>query len=327
MKFLRMALIEFIEPPEDIKNCVIRADSGLQVTLSRMPGDGKPDQQLFLAMAIAERAGSVDARSGSLTIDTQTRLDCESLIEVAANSIVVSFTCRKRVYSHLMCYGLQSEGADDDAQLAALVDFPKGMIVYPIASLLGTAPGSYMEKLMDRAEGAAIMAECINNTTNLGRYRECIRLFELAFNRGYHAIVQPLAKFLKGAPHGYSKREVMDWVSYRNPSVHADKKESDRLTFERDVVRFMNRMQQAALEVLFNKDRWHHSSEGRRAIWTPLMAILPSGVQATETGRPVSVKLDFLDCFSVWQIYLGGGVILPSGYWFPNTPPVLPVQA
>jgi hypothetical protein len=319
MKFSRLAVIEFIGLNAVVTSAALNQGDQIRVELSRLQNAPEPGNFPYMAIATASQLGNTDIRLGELTLDQQMRLDCEYFIATAATSVAVSYGCQSKVWSFSPAYALQAESPEDAAKLATLKVYPHEMNTRFPVPWTGTKPDTYIDKLMDRLEGAAVMAECMNNTTYLGRYRECIRLFELAFKRATPELEKPLWQFLEPAPPRYSRAEVKDWLSFRNRSMHADKKESTSLAFERDVQRFMDRMRQAAQDVLFNKARWHESSTERRKLWQPLAAVLANGGLQCVHGFPYSTKPEFMDCFFVWPLSMANGFSQPPpGFWMPR---------
>jgi hypothetical protein len=318
MKFVRLAIIEFIDLKVPVANTSLSQGDQIRVELYRLKDAPETGRVPYVASATSSQLGTSEIKLGELTLDERTRLDCEYLIEAAANTIACCYGCQRRVWSLLPAYALLAETSQETAKLLTLKVYPHEIKARPPVPWIGTQPAAYLEKLMDRLEGAAVMAECMNNSTYLGRYRECIRLFELAFKRPVYDLERPLWKFLEPAAPKYSRAEVKDWLSFRDKSIHADKKKSTRLAFERDVQRFMDRMRQAAQEVLFNKAHWHHTSSDRRVLWQPVVAVLPDG--GLQAAGPVSVRMEFLDCFYIWPAWMERGFSQPPGWWLPASP-------
>jgi len=72
------------------------------------------------------------------------------------------------------------------------------------------------------------------------------------------------------------------------------------VAFERDVTSFIDRMEQAATDVLMNKAIWSDGSLARRQVWDPTTATLSpqSGLRLTQ-DKPYLVSCDSaIDCFN-----------------------------
>ncbi len=122
------------------------------------------------------------------------------------------------------------------------------------------------ENLQDRIDGVQILAEA-NSTNHLsGKFHEYIRFFERAFKRENSGLTEPLSKFLSSNKNlGYSKKEIEKWINDRNRSVHANDKSG--YLIERDVIKFIDRIEQASYDILFNKLEWGNKSIRRRNLF------------------------------------------------------------
>lgn len=66
----------------------------------------------------------------------------------------------------------------------------------------------------------------------------------------------------------YSEPELNRWFAeLRDPATHADVRPT--IVFEVDVRPVVDRMEQAAYDVLLNKKIWRDASTDRREVWTP----------------------------------------------------------
>jgi hypothetical protein len=68
---------------------------------------------------------------------------------------------------------------------------------------------------------------------------------------------------------GYTIEEIRAWQRLRHPSSHADGEKTMEVAFEADAWPVVQRMEQAALDVLFNKAKWWDWSSSRRSVWQP----------------------------------------------------------
>jgi hypothetical protein len=100
-----------------------------------------------------------------------------------------------------------------------------------------------------------------------GQFHEFIRLFERAFKLPPRKLAPAVAAFLDPR-FGYTVPEVQHWFEeLRDPATHAD--ERNEIVFEADVQPVIGRMEQAAVDVLLNKEVWRDQSTGRRDVWRP----------------------------------------------------------
>lgn len=85
-----------------------------------------------------------------------------------------------------------------------------------------------------------------------------MRVFKRAFRLGPFDLIDPLAEFLAPGHVGYTHEEVRRWIELRQPATHADRR--PYFVLERDVQPVVERMIQAAYDVLFNKKIWQDKS-------------------------------------------------------------------
>src|SRR5262249_19130741 len=84
----------------------------------------------------------------------------------------------------------------------------------------------------------------------------------------------------------------------------------------------VNRMEQAAFDVLFNKEKWHDPAAARRKVFKPIYGSLAShGWQMFKTpDSSVEVVFTFFDGFSAYLLHLGLDLLgaVPK-IWFTKT--------
>ena len=90
-----------------------------------------------------------------------------------------------------------------------------------------------------------------------------MRLFESGFALEFSQMAKKLTQFLNPA-FGYTRSEIASWIEMRDPLTHADGKRSDLILLDSDVRKVTQRMEQAAYDVLFNKQMWRDRSRSRR---------------------------------------------------------------
>jgi hypothetical protein len=168
--------------------------------------------------------------------------------------------------------------------------------------------------LNDRLPGVALLAEAYAHNTASGRYREWVRFFEAAFSREFTSLGKKLSQTLNPML-GYTRGEIEAWISKRHPFIHADGKQATTLLMERDARGIARRMEQAALDILFNKRHWGTWSSERSEVWRPTAwttgPIHGHVVQPTEDTK---IAFRIIDEFG---IYPKGSVSLrPPENWF-----------
>ena len=173
-----------------------------------------------------------------------------------------------------------------------------------------------ISQLMDRLDGVALLSEhyC---SSEAGRYKELVRYFELAFKLPFVQIEKKLYQFLKLTPFGYTRKEIKEWISFRHSSLHADQKKSLTISLTSDVQSYLMRMEQAAIDVLFNKSHWRSSSSLRRDIWRPkVWSISKEGEMTGLKGAKISLLFRVYDEFGVYPKKLGLEITEKKENWY-----------
>jgi hypothetical protein len=187
-------------------------------------------------------------------------------------------------------------------------------VIKPDAALL--------QGLGDRLDGLQALATLLSQTHPLGRYREAVRFFEMAFARPITALDKKLAQFLTSGRLGYTRQEVVRWIEPRHGSVHGDRTPAPQLVWDADVAQFMDRIEQAVYDALFNKKDWRNPSHARRDLWRPVSGTADpnNGVFVTQGhGGVMSVQL--LDGFGAYPHDLSANLMSrPPDWWchFPD---------
>ncbi|SHO44260.1 Putative transposase [Nitrosotalea sinensis] len=128
----------------------------------------------------------------------------------------------------------------------------------------------YENQLLDRTEGVKIMANANGQTDNLSKFKELVRLFENAFGNDGSRLAESLYAFLKSSEFDYSKDEIADWmVTKRDGATHADRRITQTLVHSEDMNQHIDRIHQAAYDVLFNKKSWGNQTINRQTTFEP----------------------------------------------------------
>ncbi|MFN0195965.1 MAG: hypothetical protein ACKVT0_04425 [Planctomycetaceae bacterium] len=154
--------------------------------------------------------------------------------------------------------------------------------------------------LSDRLDGAALLAESMGHSHPTGRFHELMRLFERAFGSSAGRICRnELPKFLEPNGKGYCDTEVLNWLDLRDSTSHADRRPVFAL--QADTGPIVNRVEQAAYDVLFNKDKWRDQSWDRREVYQPYCGSSgnDSSIFVTK-GQPAKLKMTILDGFHAY---------------------------
>lgn len=273
-------------------------------------------QLRFCAKAFATLADlRVDAE-GLVRIPEQERRDCEASIARAADLLAVATRGRRLIVSATPPAALVPE-TDSDRTLLARA---KRIDAEPPKSLSTVVPpldiATAVPLLGDRWSGVAILAEALSHGSLGGKYRDLVRLFELAFTRSFVELGKKLAQTLRPAM-GYSVGEIREWQALRHPFSHADGKVASEVALSDDARPVVQRMEQAAFDILFNKAEWSAWSSTRREAWTPT-AITTSkdGSTVVRVGSNVTIQWLLVDEFGVFpRVVELSHVGLPSHWW------------
>jgi hypothetical protein len=169
----------------------------------------------------------------------------------------------------------------------------------------------------DRLEGVASLADFFSTNHAVGRYREATRFFEMAFALPISDVEKKLTQFLTSGPFGYTRKEVASWLLPRHGAVHGDRKKTTQLTWESDVRQYLNRIEQALLDILYNKQDWGRPSHTRREIWTPAYRTSsPDGGLSLTKGMAGTIRLQLLDAWHAFPHDLTASLDSPPPEWW-----------
>jgi hypothetical protein len=209
----------------------------------------------------------------------------------------------------------------EDSGERARLDVTKGIYVNQrkmISSFRFQIPrtAEMVSGLQDRLDGVVLLAEAFSHIQAAGKYREFVRLFETAFASSFDQLEKKLCQFLRPV-FGYSRRELNDWVELRDPMTHADGKKSNVIALDADVRRVTQRMEQATLDVLFNKAEWHKMSKTRRELWKPIAyTTSKTGGGNILQGSALSLQYQMFDDFEVFPADNTEVTTYPESWWF-----------
>jgi hypothetical protein len=135
----------------------------------------------------------------------------------------------------------------------------------------------------------------------LAQYREAARFFEMAFGMSTSQIEKKLSQFLGTGAMGYRRDEVASWLLHRHGAMHGDRRKTSAFTWDSDVRPFMDRIEQALLDVLFNKAEWATPSHVRRTTWVPHYGTSsPSGDVFATQGIGGTLSFQILDAWGAY---------------------------
>jgi hypothetical protein len=320
MNLLRIAILTFDRPLD--ASAIAWQFGNVKVNCKPATVRGKPSDRR-IAIAEMELTGGVliDA-DGYILVPEEPRRACEDAIESLANMIAVFNRCARQISSATpwvaLCDLQDTERSTPDASKG--FRGPQGTVA--AHSSLDLTDPNLVGALADRISGVALLAEASSTKHSVARYREFIRFLEHAFARSLNQLEKKLSQFLISGDLGYTRAEVQDWVVPRHGAIHGDQQQPEDLVMERDVRRFLPRMEQAAYDVLFNKAVWHDASQTRRKTLRHHAATTSTDTTAIRLtrGRDFSMHAQVLDPFDAYPFDLGGILNPPPRDWWYQPP-------
>jgi hypothetical protein len=243
------------------------------------------------------------AALGYILVPDLQRKQAEAAIEAFANLLAVSTRSSRRITSPVPYLALIPE----DREVHERLNRTKGLLLPTggfASSPFNISDDDCLQHLADRLDGVALLAEALTQDHAVGRARELYRFFERAFACNEKYLGKFLKEFLRGTPHNFSDTEINRWIKSRGRTIHADR--SDEFFLERDCRLISQRMEEAAFDILFNKEEWRSRTAARRIAFP-----IPIGTTSYNCRdmfkRPsaeVPIAYQFLDAFSSYVINL-----------------------
>jgi hypothetical protein len=313
MKLHRLAVLNLLPAPDVQGTCSLTVGS-VRVATKQLATSVRMTQ-LFVQATTAVQDATLEENAAVL-VPSKSIKECEAAISRTAELLAIAGRCRHEILTATPPCALEPETEGDRALLQ------KGRYILAPAASPHQSVYSRMdltsctEALNGRWLGGTLLAEAYAHTTLAGRFRDFVRLFELAFSRAFTQMDAKLAQTL--APGmGYTREEIRTWQALRHPFTHADGKLSSTLAFESDARKVIYRMEQAALDILFNKADWGKWSSSRRDCWRPdAMTVNSSGQLVVRQGSS-NVRIEWLlmDEFGTFPRISSQHADLPSE-WF-----------
>jgi len=314
MQLVRLALVSLSPWPDDM--------SGKHATFGDVEIDAdlardEAGNMLLLVKAHVSLAVLPDRDAeGVVSVPLSERHNAEAAIETFANLLSVSLVCKRQISSPGVCAYLVPESDADRQWLtdsAGLQSDHAGFPRLPTGIMLDDPT---LQALNDRSDGVALLAEALSHDHATGRFHELIRVYERAFAVGPYHLIDPLSAFLETGLFGYAKDEVLDWIERRQPATHADRRPEFML--EADIAPVIARMEQAAYDVVLNKDLWRDKSPARRVVWDPEGGTSDrAGSMFVRKGSKPRMEFKLLDAFSAYPLHLAAAGVpnTPTDWW------------
>lgn len=255
-------------------------------------------------------------KEGFIYLPEDKREQCEQALQIVADLISVCGRCNRSVSSASPCWALIVDDGDERTRL----DSTKGVKTKKkmLSEFWFQIPRNdeLISGLQDRLSGVAILAEAFSHTRAAGKYREFVRLFEAAFALQFTKLEHILKRFLHPVM-GYTRQEIGKWIDFRHPITHADGRKTEQLVFDVDVRKVIQRMEQAAIDVLFSKADWHCKSITRRQLYIPPAITSNSeGSGIIKQGSTPTIKFQIFDEFGVFPLDLNAVITNPPKSWW-----------
>ncbi len=295
MKLVRLAAIGFSNVPRKITVPAVMSSEHVDVELTAAGDLPKVGKYVVIAKAYTSVSAIESTSAGLLVLPERPRINAEVAIERAADLLAVTSRASRQVFSGIPSVALIPENADDQRILRAA----QGLQTHGARSLSTLCTEldakAVAGSLNDRWDGVTLMAEAYSHNRMSARYREFVRLFELAFARDFTQMDKKLVQTLRPSM-GYSQVEVRAWQGLRHPFMHADGKKTSEIALESDARRVTQRMEQAAIDILLNKATWGTWSADRRETWTPeAITVDAAGTGVVRQGSAPQMEFLLLD--------------------------------
>ena len=265
MKIIKIITVKFEKIP---KNYLDNFKYLINDTLIRFHDYYKTEKEEYLIFTAELNGIDFTVESSTIKIHDDIINKVNKNIEDVINLISLSQNTGNNISSPRPSIFLESENLDDTAILRKVkkLSFDK-MINIARQNIEHTFDlGFCLNNFNDRLDGVKIYSEANSTKSSSGKFREYIRLFEKGFKSSNSGLIKPLADFLSGYTKlNYDKSEIENWINMRNKSVHANCK--DGFLIERDIISLIPRLEQAAIDILFNKSNWGDRSINRRNLF------------------------------------------------------------
>jgi hypothetical protein len=320
LKLIRLAVIEFHPKLSSWRDWSLGQD-GIEVVPLRV-WDDEDDRTRMLVSASQVLVYRPKVSDNEVIVPDRQRAAAESAIEVAADLIAVSQGRRRKVSSPWPPAVFEATGGAGRSWLEERSGIKHDRLKRRLLiSETIDLDESGLNALQDRLDGVKLLNEVLAQDHATGRFRDLIRLFERAFKLKPRELTDPVAAFLDRSL-GYTPDEVREWFeTYRDSVTHADQRND--FSVEKDVRPAVDRMQQAGLDVLFNKEHWRDDTTDRRSVWTPRAGTDgPDGMIFVVQGEsPPAMVGELMDEFGCFPLNLRAVIAPTPEEWWPREHP------
>jgi hypothetical protein len=315
LALVRLALVTFAPAPPSWRQWGMQAGEIKIAPISIWPEED--GLKILLAATYPLKHLPKVTKENLVVLPQRQRTAAEEAIEIAANLIAVAQGCRRQIASPTPCVVLVATDQTGGSWLADRDGVLEGS---PIATMSTDEQidldEAALNALADRLDGVALLVEALAHDHAMGKFRDLMRLFERAFALAPRRLAAPVTSFLD-TRFGYTKEEVAVWFEkFRDPATHADSRNDFLL--ETDVRPVVGRMEQAAVDVLFNKRDWRDASTARRELWQPNTGTTDDkGNVFLTKGAAARLQAQLLDEHGAFPLDLTGIISRPPAEWWP----------
>lgn len=319
LDLLRLTVADFRPSLGEWRDWTLTSGS-ITVTVARAWEKERRLQLLLVAALPLEYRPKVSAEN-QIFVPEEARRDAEVATEFAANLLAATQGATRHLSSPWPPVMLRANGPEGEAWLSERAGLKYGRL--KSWARLDEPPKlteSEMNQLADRADGLSLLVEASGISHASGRFHEYIRVFERGFGKASKLLAAPMAEFLDPR-FGFTVSELEVWFKeLRDPLTHADQRPTFLL--ERDINPVIDRVEQAATDVVFNKVNWREADCERRALWTPQSGFVgPSGKVFLTKGTKPPMQGRLLDEYGSLPMNLKAVISpIPMGWWPPDPP-------
>jgi len=274
----------------------------------------------FVIEACVPYGGTLPTDGDMIVIPGDVYKPLQSAIELFVNMLAVQMRSKRSIASPSLYASVEPVDEAARVWLRAFKHIKREIPQTPLRIWPRVEPRRHLPLLLDRLDGLALLAEALCHEHPTGRLHELMRVFERAFAAGPTRVCTHLLPvFLSPAGYGFTPDEVQVWLNLRDRSVHADRRPDFALESETHPV--VNRVEQAAYDVLFNKSTWRDEATSRREVFHPWFAANdPNGASSVlHKGGDINIDFRPFDGFGAYPFFLKNcGLEIPEGWVGPE---------
>lgn len=301
MQLIRYAVISLSAKHRISLDSVLTTDGPveLRVEVSQDHSD-ENNLSIVVTARVAVQFDTATESHRSCTIPTNSRVRCEEAIMRVADLLAICVRASRTIMSPHPPVAFAPENEGEAEFLRGMQFQSLGCRSYSVFHTPLT-PSDAASYLSDRWEGAALLAEAYSHNRLSGKFRDLVRFFEAAYGLPFMQLHKKLYQTLPPVM-GYDRGEVKSWQALRHPFSHADGRVTLELAMEHDAWPIVQRMEQAAWFILFNKAAWRSASTARRNGVMPIaITTSPDRGGIIRQHSAPTLELISLDPFGAFQ--------------------------